>query len=321
MKLLTLLSGAVYHPAVIVGDDVLDLIACSDIIAQARALPSTMSAMLAGGAEALQAVHEVVSLAKNNPVTSNLRATGALMALRDARVGPVVPNGNLVLAGSMNSRGHVAEMGDEPPPYPCAFHKVRSALSASGADIVPPAGHADMIDWEGEFCVVIGKRCHRVSVDDALDYVVGYTLMNDVSAREFVLPFVTAVGASPTAQAWERNVLGKNFPTFAPIGPCLVTRDEFPEPFAYHLETLVNGEVMQSSTQDDLVFGPAEMVSYFSNFYVFEPGDIISMGSPPGVGMARKPQLFLKPGDVVEVREAHIGTLINRIATVVSKEA
>ena len=196
----------------------------------------------------------------------------------------------------MNSRGHVAEMGDEPPPYPCAFHKVKSALSASGADIVPPPGHGDMLDWEGEFCVVIGRRCHRVEVGDAMAYVAGYTLMNDVSAREFVKPFVTSVGASPTAQAWERNVLGKNFPTFAPIGPVIATRDELPSPLTYHMETLVNGEIMQSSTQDDLVFGPAEMIAYFSQFYVLQPGDIISMGSPPGVGMARQPQVFLKPG-------------------------
>ena len=268
----------------------------------------------------LEIVARVAALAVLPFEHGALITAGAISLIAQARLGPVVPNGNLVLAGSMNSRGHVAEMGDEPPPYPCAFHKVKSALSASGAKIVPPPGHGDMLDWEGEFCVVIGKSCHRVAVEDAMEHIVGYSLMNDISAREFVPPFVTAVGASPTAQAWERNVLGKNFPSFAPIGPYIVTRDEMPEPFAYHMETLVNGEVMQSSTQDDLVFGPAEMVSYFSEFYVFEPGDIISMGSPPGVGMARKPQQFLKPGDVVEVRVPQIGTLTNRVAMPVSEE-
>jgi len=147
-----------------------------------------------------------------------------------------------------------------------------------------------------------------------MHYVAGYTLMNDISAREYVLPFVKSIGAAPTAQAWERNVLGKNFPTFCPLGPVIATPDEFPAGFGYHMQTLVNGEVMQSSTQEDLVFGPAQMLAYYSNFHIFEPGDIISMGSPSGVGMSRRPQIFLKPGDIVEVRVPEIGTLTNRIA-------
>ena len=316
MKLLTLRSGNSFHPAIKIGDEVLDLMLARAAVPLALLLPEQMSRLLAGGSEALAVVDRVAELANSTSTRDALHQYGAWQPYATAVFGPVVPEPDLVLSGSMNSRGHLEEMGDGLPAYPCAFHKVRSALSASGADIVPPPGHGDMIDWEGELCVVIGTPCHNVMVEDALDHVVGYTLMNDVSAREYVLPFVTATGASPTAQAWERNVLGKNYPTFSPIGPMIVTRDELPQPFTYHMETLVNGAVMQSSTQDDLVFGPAEMIAYFSQFYTFMPGDIISMGSPPGVGMARKPQVFLKPGDTVEVRATGLGSLINKLAHV-----
>lgn len=313
MRLLTLLVAGDFHPAVLVGEEVLDLVASRGHLAQADAVPGSMKALLAGGAATLSAVESVVAACADHAIADRLRAAGALAPFDGASLGPVVPDPDLVLSGSMNSHGHLREMGDTPPEHPCAFHKVRSSLAASGASIAPPAGYGDMLDWEGEFCVVIGTRCHRVAVEKAMDHVVGYTLMNDVSAREFARAFITSQGPAPTAQAWERNVLGKNFPGFAPVGPVIATKDELPTPLAYHMETVVNGEVMQSSTQDDLVFVPAEMIAYFSQFYVFEPGDIISMGSPPGVGMARKPPQFLKPGDMVEVRAAGIGSLVNMI--------
>lgn len=311
MRLMTVRAGGQNHIGLLLADEVLDLTAARACIPLANLVPDRMTELLAGGAEALKVVERVAQLAQADRDASHVY--GVWTPFADVVLAPVVPDPELVLSGSMNSHGHLQEMGDEVPSHPCAFHKVRSALSASGADIIPPPGHGDMIDWEGELCVVIGRRAHNVAVDEALDHVAGYTLMNDVSAREYVLPFVTASGPSPTAQAWERNVLGKNYPSFAPIGPYIVTKDELPSPFTYHMETLVNGEVMQSSTQDDLVFGPAEMVSYFSQFYVLQPGDIISMGSPPGVGMARRPQVFLKPGDVVEVRATGLGSLVNRL--------
>ncbi len=313
MKLLTVRSHDRFHPAVLVGNNVLNLVAARDIVPLAGYIPDSMNALIAGGPEGLKVIEKVITLAGEPVRSERLRASGALAPLSSTVLGPVVPEPNLLLSGSMNSHGHLNEMGDEVPQYPCAFHKVRSAISASGAEIVAPQQHGEMLDWEGEFCVVIGSRCHNVSVVDALDYIIGYTLLNDISAREYVLPFVKSTGPAPTAQAWERNVLGKNYPGFAPIGPFIATKDEFSIPFKYHMETLVNAEVMQSSTHEDLVFGPAEMVSYFSQFYVFAPGDIISLGSPPGVGMARKPQKFLKPGDKVEVRVEAIGTLVNHI--------
>jgi len=315
MKLLTLRVNREVHPAVLTGDEVLDLVLAADVIPLARFVPPDTRRLLSGGTEGLNVIRRVLELAAAGKTRDALRSAGALLAFADAKLAPVVPDPNIILSGSMNSRGHLHEMNDPIPELPSAFEKTRSALAASGDDILRPPGHADMIDWEGEFCIVVGATCHRVSEEDAMHYVAGYTLMNDISAREYVLPFVTAKGAAPTAQAWERNVLGKNFPTFCPVGPVIATPDEFPAAFDYHMETLVNGEVMQSSTKEDLVFGPAQMLAYYSNFHIFEPGDIISMGSPPGVGMARRPQLFLKPGDVVEVRVQEIGTLVNKIAS------
>jgi 2-keto-4-pentenoate hydratase/2-oxohepta-3-ene-1,7-dioic acid hydratase in catechol pathway len=312
MKLLTLRVNRAFHPAVIAGDEVLDLVLARDVIPLAWFVPGQMRELLAGGDEGLEVVRRVLTLAAGQ--RDALRAAGALIAFAEARLGPVVPDPNIILSGSMNSRGHLHEMNDPIPELPSAFEKTRSALAASGDDILRPPGHDHMLDWEGEFCIVLGAKCHRVSQADAMRYVAGYTLMNDISAREFVLPFVTAKGAAPIAQAWERNVLGKNFPTFCPVGPVIATKDEFPAAFDYHMETLVNGEVMQSSTKEDLVFGIEQMLSYYSHFHMFEPGDIISMGTPSGVGMGRRPRVFLKPGDVVEVRVPEIGTLVNRIA-------
>ena len=313
MKLLTLQVDRDFHPAVLVQDHVLDLVLARQSIPLASCIPTSMRAVLGAGAEGLKVIERIMALMSGAGVLDRLRAAGAWRPFVDVKLGPVVPDPDLILSASWNSRGHVAEMLDEPPEWPCAFLKVRSALAGSGAIIIPPPGHRDMIDWEGEFCVVIGKTCHCVNSEQALDYVAGYTLLNDISARDYALPFIKSTGHSPAAQAWERNVLGKNFPTFAPIGPVITTRDDFSSPVSYHMETLVNGHVMQSSTQDDLIFGPERMIAYFSQFYVFQPGDIISMGSPPGVGMARKPQLFLKQGDTVEVRLDGIGSLVNRV--------
>ena len=313
MKLLSLQVDQAFHPGVLLDDHVLDLVVARKVIPLASSIPTSMRALLGAGSEGLKVIERIIERASGNGMRAQLLATGAWRAFAEVTLGPVVPDPDLLVAASWNSRGHVAEMHDEPPEWPCAFLKVRSALAASGARIIPPPGHVDMIDWEGEFCVVIGKKCHRVDAEQALDYVAGYTLLNDISARDYALPFIKSNDHSLAAQAWERNVLGKNFPTFAPIGPVITTKDHFPAPVSYHMETLVNGQVMQTSTQDDLVFGPEKMIAYFSQYYVFQPGDIISMGSPPGVGMARKPQVFLKRGDTVEVRLQGIGSLVNRV--------
>jgi acylpyruvate hydrolase len=314
MKLLTIRDETALIPAVLIGADVLDLSRAGEVIPQARNLPKTLKLILAAGAQGLPVVQAVLDQAKTPETQAQLRAAGALRAFADVTLAPVIPDPDVVLCGSMNSLGHLEEMGDQPPEKPVGFLKVRGTLNASGQPIVCPPDNGEMVDWEGEFCVVFGAPCYRVSEADAMKYIAGYTLLNDVSAREFVMPYVRATERLAITGAWERNVLGKNFPTFCPLGPVLLTKDEVPEPFEYHMQTVVNGKVMQTSTPADLVFSIPQFIAYFSVFYHFQPGDIISLGSPPGVGMMMKPPVFLRPGDLVEIREPHIGALANTVA-------
>lgn len=315
MKLLTLRVGTNLHAGVLLGADVLDLVLAAVIIDAAKRVPPTVRGILAGGADCRALIDHVVGLAEAASTRTALVASGAWRPFEGAALGPVIPDPAMFLSIGANSRAHIAEMNDTPPPAasPDFFFKVRSALSASGDPILPPPGYGDMLDWEGELCAVIGKRCHRVTPAEADDYIAGYTLTNDVSARNNVREFVTAQGRQAVVTAFRILTQLKNFPGFSPIGPVLATRDEFPAEWDYQLETVVNGETVQRSTQADLIFKPAEILAYFSEFYVFEPGDIFSLGSPPGVGMAMKPPRFLKAGDRVEVKLRQIGTLVNTI--------
>jgi 2-keto-4-pentenoate hydratase/2-oxohepta-3-ene-1,7-dioic acid hydratase in catechol pathway len=199
------------------------------------------------------------------------------------------------------------------PAKPAAFTKSVASIIGSGEPIKLPAAHASMVDWEGEFSVVIGKSCHRVRASQALDYVAGYTLVNDVSARDWVAPIFQAQGIMGPIHAWEANLLGKMFPTFCPMGPCMVTKDELPDPGKVRIETRLNGRVMQSASTDDLVFGVRELIEHYSQFYFFRPGDVITTGSPSGVGYGRNPKVFMKPRDVVEVEVKEIGVLRNTV--------
>lgn len=315
MKLMTLNVGGALRAGVQVGTMALDLVAARAVIAAAGAIPDTVRAILCGGAAAFNRITAVVDQAAELSVRERLLAAGALARMSDVRFGPIIPDPAMFLSIGANSYAHIAEMNDTPPPSPEFFFKVRSAIAASGDTIVPPADYADMLDWEGELCAVIGSTCHRVTPEEADDYIAGYTLTNDVSARNTVRQFIGAQGRHELVTAFRILTQLKNFPGFCPVGPVLATRDEFPDDWDYWLTTTVNGELMQESTKADLIFTPAQILSYFSEFYVFEAGDIFSLGSPPGVGMAMKPPRFLHPGDIVEVQEQGIGRLINVIGS------
>jgi len=226
---------------------------------------------------------------------------------------PTIPDPSLVLSVGMNYHEHLKEMKTPVPEKPAAFTKSVASLIATGEPIKVPKSNPDMLDWEGEFSVVIGRTCHAVKAAQALDYVAGYTLVNDVSARDWVAPLFSATGLMGPIHAWEHNLLGKMFPTFCPMGPCLLTKDELPDPTNVHIETRLNGRVMQSANTDDLVFSVAQLIEYYSQFYRFQPGDVITTGSPSGVGFGRNPKVFMKPGDVVEVEVKAIGVLRNPI--------
>ena len=212
-------------------------------------------------------------------------------------VPPIYPR--KIIAIGRNYIDHAIEGGSEPPAAPLIFNKLANSLSAHNAPIVLHR-ISTQIDYEAELAVVIGRRATKVSESEALNYVFGYTLINDVSARD--LQFGDG--------QWVR---GKGLDGFAPLGPFITTRDEIPDVQALKIEGRLNGEVMQSSNTSKMIFKVAYLVSYISQGITLEPGDVIATGTPDGVGIFRKPPVLLKPGDVYEVTIQGLGTLRNPV--------
>jgi acylpyruvate hydrolase len=319
MKLATIERGENHgHIAVVMGgDELLDLMALRAVADEAKAVPDQMRELLARGAGGLAAVQSCIDrvAAMSDAEREGLRQSEILQAWDSVSFLPPVPNPTIILSVGMNYHAHLKEMQNSPAlPYPPAFLMTHPALNGAGRPIIVPPQCPDMIDFEGELCFVFGRTCHNVSEEDAMDYVAGYTIANDVSARDWVAPIFAADGTFEAISAWDRNLLGKQLPTFCPCGPVIVTKDEIADPHNLQLTLTLNGEVMQSSKTDDLIFNLPQMISYFSQWYRFSPGDIVTTGSPPGVGAGRKPPVYMKPGDVVEVEIEGIGKLSNPIA-------
>jgi len=241
------------------------------------------------------------------------RAEGSKIWLKGARLLAPIQNPALVLSVGMNYHEHLKEMKTPAPEKPAAFTKSVASIIGPEAPILIPPNNPAMVDWEGEFSVVIGKPCHRVKAAQALDYVAGYTIVNDVSARDWVAPVFSSTGIMGPIHAWEQNLLGKMFPTFCPMGPVLATKEDVPDPGNVKITTRLNGKLMQSANTDDLVFSVPELIEYYSQFYLFKPGDVITTGSPSGVGYGRNPRIFMKAGDVVEIEVEGVGILRNPI--------
>jgi acylpyruvate hydrolase len=294
MKLVTFETEGRIRPGALLGEDIVDLRACD------AAIPAELRAILES--DSLDRVRSLIDKPK------------VRVPLKRAKLLAPIQNPGLILSVGLNYHEHLKEMKTPVPAKPAAFTKSVASLVGPGAPILIPASNPDMLDWEGEFSVVIGKPCHRVKAAQALEYVAGYTICNDVSARDWVAPVFSATGTWGPIQAWEHNLLGKMFPTFCPMGPAVVTKDEIPDPAKVKLTTRLNGQVMQSASTDDLVFGVAALIEYYSQFYLFRPGDIITTGSPSGVGFGRTPKLFMKAGDVIEVEVQGIGILRNPVA-------
>jgi 2-keto-4-pentenoate hydratase/2-oxohepta-3-ene-1,7-dioic acid hydratase in catechol pathway len=203
----------------------------------------------------------------------------------------------------LNYRHHAAESGAPIPQHPVLFHKAVSALQNPGDAIeIPTKLASQQVDYECELAVVIGKRCKNVSKADALSYVLGYTCANDVSARDWQREW----GGSQ----WCR---GKTFDTFCPLGPCLVTADEIPNPNALQIKTVVNGEVLQDWNTNDMIFDVPTLIEFLSGSTTLLPGTVILTGTPHGVGMARKPPRWLQGGDSVTIEIERIGKLTNPV--------
>lgn len=314
MKLATLDTGGSGSAAVLSSqNELLDLTASG----LAEDIPARVADIL-GSEAALDAARAVLDKLEGLSAdeTQNLRDTGSLVALDSADLLAPVPRPNLILSVGLNYHRHLAEMAGTPAPaYPSAFMKTVASLTGSGKPIIVPPQCPDMIDYEAEFTFVFGRTCHNVSAAEAMDYVAGYTIANDVSARDWVADVFAAKEPFPSILAWERNIMGKLLPTFTPCGPVIVTRDEIADPHDLLLEFRLNGEVMQSSRTDDLIFNIPEIVSYFSQWYRFEPGDIVTTGTPAGVGVGRDPKVFMKPGDRAEVTLEGVGTLSNPVVS------
>jgi len=211
------------------------------------------------------------------------------------RFGPPVFKPSKIICVGLNYASHAKESGMEIPSEPVLFFKSTTAIMGPNDDLIIPKG-SKKTDWEVELAIVIGKRANYVSVDNAMDYIAGYTLHNDYSERAFQLE---------QSGQW---VKGKSADTFAPIGPYLVTTDEIPDPGNLDLWLTVNGHEMQRSNTSDMVFDVPYLVSYISNYMTLLPGDIISTGTPFGVGLGLEPPRYLNHGDVVELGVDGLGT-------------
>lgn len=213
----------------------------------------------------------------------------------DIRLGPPVSRPSKLICIGLNYANHAAESGMDVPKEPVIFFKATSAIVGPNDDLIIPK-NSKKTDWEVELGVVIGRKASYVEEGRAMDHVAGYVLHNDYSEREFQIE---------RSGQW---VKGKSCDTFAPLGPFMVTKDEIEDPHNLNLWLKLNGEIKQQSNTSDFVFNIPQVVSYISRFMSLLPGDIISTGTPSGVGMGLKPQRFLKPGDVVELGIENLGS-------------
>jgi len=213
---------------------------------------------------------------------------------------PPIPDPDKIICIGLNYSNHIAETGRSPDAkYPVIFTRFADTLVAHRQPIVRPT-QSDKLDYEGELAVIIGKTARHVSEADAIQYVAGYSCFNDASVRD-----------------WQRHAShftpGKNFPASGGFGPYLVSTDEVAELGKQHVRTRLNGEVLQDQALADLIFPVAKLIAYISAFTTLRPGDVIATGTPGGVGYARTPPLWMKPGDEVSVSIDQIGTLVNPV--------
>src|SRR3984957_7337864 len=274
-------ADGVVRPGLVLGEEIVDL---SD---SATGLPETMRDVLALGPAAQHALDAA-------PRTSAVRRD-----LHEVRVHAPVPDPPTILGIGMNYHAHIAELGREQPEWQYWFNKQRTAIAGPGAPIVLPQV-SEMVDYEGELAMVIGQRCQNVPAARAFEVVAGFTIVNDVSARDWQW-------RTPTF------TVGKSFDSHAPCGPELVTMDELGDPGDLALRTWVNDELRQDSRTSDLIFTLSAMIEYLTTAFPLEPGTIVSTGTPAGVGAGYDPPRCLADGDVVRIAIEGIGELRNPV--------
>ena len=280
MRLVTFGRDGAIKAGAVVDDAVVDLSAADS------AIPTNMLDLLRGGEPMLtRAVNAVASGAARHPV-------------RDVTLLAPIPRPGKALAIGLNYRDHAEESGQQLPKYPIVFSKVSSCITGPSAPIQRPRASTS-VDWEAELVFVIGKEGRHIPAASALDHIAGFMCGNDVSVRDWQFH-------NPT---W---MIGKGFDTHGPTGPWLVTQDEV-DASKLDIACYVNGERVQSSNTKNLIFGIGELVEYLSTAFTLEPGDIVFTGTPAGVGISRRPPVFLKHGDVVKVEIEGLGSLENLV--------
>ncbi len=318
MKLLTIDDGHTARVGVLLGEQVLDVDSTAEFFGDDREYPKSIKAAIVNGHSAIDLLANLIN--KVNEATesqfASLRKSGALNPYSETDLYAPIPNPGFILSVGMNYRDHLAEMNTPAPDVPASFTKHPGSVTGPGQPIILPASNGDMVDFEAEICFVFGRECYNVAEADAWDYIAGLTIANDVSARDWVAPIFEQDTTMGAIHAWEANVLGKQYPTFCPMGPVLATMDEIANPDDLRIETRLNGKVMQSSNSSQLIFNIPKLVAYFSKWYKFAPGDIVTTGSPAGVGYARNPKMFMRDGDVIEVEIEGVGTLSNPVSAV-----
>lgn len=280
MKLVTFTHNNQSRVGAVVDDAVVDCLGNSEI-------PATMIAFLSAGANALAAMQQQIDSGKNRLNLNNVKL-----------VAPV-PRPGKFLAISLNYADHIAETGKDKPDYPSFFSKQGTCVIGYGDAIQRPRV-SDKLDYEGELAFVIGKRCRHVPVELAHQVIAGFTIANDVSVRDWQ-------ARSPTM------MIGKSFDTTGPLGPWLVTSDEIGDPHNLNIRTWVDDEKRQDSNTRHMIFNCYEMIAYLSQAMTLEPGDVISTGTPAGVGVKMTPRGYLKPGQTVRIEIEKIGVLVNPV--------
>lgn len=279
MRLVSYSDGQTSQAGVLVGDRV--------YCPHAAAVPISMLDFIAGGPDALEHARQVVGIEEGVPLSS-------------VKLLAPIPNPSKIVAIGLNYMDHCREQGVEPPTQPLVFAKFPSSIIGPGEPISWDPKATQQVDYEVELGVVIGKTARNVSPEEALTYVFGYTILNDISARD--LQFGDG--------QWVR---GKSLDTFCPTGPSIVTADEIPDPQTLTMRCFVNGELLQDSTTAEMIFGVADLVSYVSRYITLQPGDLMATGTPYGVGVFRDPKVFLKDGDIVVAEIDGIGKLDNPV--------
>ena len=271
---------------------IVDITAAQATSAGSVSLPDSIEALIGEGATAVKEISSIVE-----QVASGKADPSWLLAEDELVLGTCVPNPGKIIGVGLNYRRHAVESGMAIPETPLLFSKFSNTIAAPN-EMVPLPDEAEQYDYEDELAVVIGQRARGVSRETALNYVFGYCTANDLSARDLQLR---------TSQ-W---LLGKTLDKFLPLGPYLVTADEIEEPQNLVLKCWVNGELRQNSSTADMIFTVAELISYISQYFTLEPGDIISTGTPEGVVLGMPQKLWLKPGDIVTVEVDGLGRLTN----------